>query len=213
MTPDTPNAAVAPVNAASCRVPQSYVTWRICSAPQEDDLTLPKLPAHRFAACLFAGLLAATALTACTPPAFISFPPQVRGNKVDAKVLAQLVPGTSTRADVTALIGSPTAHATFDDNTWLYIGEVTKPLIGGTNVVLDQQVVVLTFDQRGVLRDIANKSQQDGVPVTVVSRTTPSPGKEVSFWAQLLGNVGKFSPMQTQPDIGRQGGPTNPGNF
>ncbi len=213
MTPDTPNAAVAPVNAASCRVAPSYVTWRICSAPQEDDLTLPKLPTQRFAACLFAGLLAAATLTGCSAPAFIGFPPQVRGNKVDAKELAQLVPGTSTRADVTTLIGSPTAHATFDDNTWLYIGEVTKPLIGGTNEVLDQQVVELTFDQQGVLRDISTKSQKDRVPVAVVSRTTPSPGKEVSFWAQLLGNVGKFSPMSTQPDQGRQGGATNPGNF
>ncbi len=213
MTPDTPNAAVAPVNAASCRVPHSYVTWRICPAPQEDDLTLPKLPAHRLAACLFAGLLATTTLAGCTPPAFISFPPQVRGNKVDDRLLAQLVPGTSTRADATALIGSPTIHATFDDNTWLYIGEVTKPLIAGTNAVLDQQVVILTFDQQGVLRNIARKSQQDSVDVAVVSRTTPSPGKEVSFWAQLLGNVGKFSPVSTAPDESRQGGATNPGNF
>ena len=201
MTPDTPNATVAPVNAASRRV------------PQEDDLTLPKLPAHRLVACLFAGLLAATTLAACSPPAFISFPPQVRGNKVDDQVLAQLVPGTSTRTDVTTALGSPTAHATFDDNTWLYIGEVTKPLIAGTNGVLSQQVVVLTFDQQGVLRDVARKSQDDAVPVSVVSDTTPSPGKEVSFWAQLLGNVGKFSPTSTTPDASRQGGTANPGSF
>ena len=201
MTPDTPNAAVAPVNAASRRV------------PQEDDLTLPKLPAHRLVACLFTGLLAATTLAACSPPAFISFPPQVRGNKVDDRVLAQLVPGTSTRTDVTAAIGSPTTRATFDDNTWLYIGEVTKPQIAGTNGVLSQKVVVLTFDQQGVLRDVANKSQKDAVPVTVVSATTPSPGRELSFWQQLLGNVGKFSPVSTLPDEGRPGGATNPGNF
>jgi len=201
VTPDTSNAAVAPVNAASCRV------------PQEDDLTLPKLPAHRLVACLFTGLLAATTLAACSPPAFISFPPQVRGNKVDDRVLAQLVPGTSTRTDAAALLGSPTARATFDDNTWLYIGEVTKPQIAGTNGVLSQQVVILTFDQQGVLRDIAHKSQQDAVPVKVVSATTPSPGKEVSFWAQLLGNVGKFTPMSTASDATRPGGSANPGNF
>jgi outer membrane protein assembly factor BamE (lipoprotein component of BamABCDE complex) len=201
VTPDTPNAAVAPVNAAPRR------------APQEDDLTLPKLPAHRLVACLLTGLLATATLAACSPPAFISFPPQVRGNKVDDQVLAQLVPGTSTRTDVTAVLGSPTAHATFDDNTWLYIGEVTKPLIAGTNGVLSQQVVVLTFDQQGVLRDIARKSQADAVPVSVVSATTPSPGKEVSFWAQLLGNVGKFSPTSTSPDATRPGGAANPGSF
>ena len=49
-------------------------------------------------------------------------PPVVRGNHPEADQLKELVPGTSTKQDVTALIGSPTAHATFDDNTWLYIG-------------------------------------------------------------------------------------------
>jgi outer membrane protein assembly factor BamE (lipoprotein component of BamABCDE complex) len=181
--------------------------------PQEDHPALPKLPTRLLATGLFAGLLASSALTACTPPAFIGFPPQVRGNKVDDRVLAQLVPGTSTRTDVTALIGSPTLHATFDDNTWLYIGEVTRPQIAGTNSVLDQKVVILTFDQQGVLRDISGKSQQDGVPVTVVSRTTPSPGRELSFLQQLLGNVGRFSPVAAQPDSGRPGGATNPGNY
>jgi len=180
---------------------------------QEDDSTLPNLPARPLAACLFAGLLAATALAGCSPPAFISFAPQTRGNLVDDRVLAQLVPGTSKRADVTALLGSPPMRATFDDNTWLYIGEVTKPLIAGTNGVLSQKVVVLTFDQQGVLRDVANKSQKDAVPVTVVSATTPSPGRELSFWQQLIGNVGKFSPVSTTPDEGRPGGATNPGNF
>ncbi|KAA5608501.1 outer membrane protein assembly factor BamE [Rhodovastum atsumiense] len=143
----------------------------------------------------------------------MAFPPQVRGNKVDPDLLAQLVPGTSSRADVIALIGSPTAKATFDDNTWLYIGEVTRPVIAATNTVLDQQVVVLTFDGSGVLRTVERKNQDDSVPVAVVSRATPAPGNDASFLQQLIGNVGKFSPTQTDTSRSRQGGATNPGNF
>ena len=60
---------------------------------------------------------------------FFAAKPQLRGNRVDADQLKELVPGTSTRTDVTALIGSPTARATFDDNTWIYISEVTRPRI------------------------------------------------------------------------------------
>lgn len=176
--------------------------------PQEDDPALSKLPAR-----LFAVLLASAALAGCSAPAFMSFPPQVRGNKVDEALVAQLVPGTSTRADVTALLGTPTARATFDDNTWLYIGQVTKPVIAATNEVLDQQVVVLNFDQQGVLRGVERKSQDDSVPVTVVSRATPAPGNDASFLQQLLGNVGRFSPLPTDSGAGRQGGRTNPGNF
>ena len=144
--------------------------------PQEDDLVLRNPPAHLLSARLLAALLASATLAGCATPDFMTFPPQVRGNKVDNELLAQLVPGTSTRADVTALLGSPTARATFDDNTWLYIGEVTKPVIASTNEVLDQKVVVLTFDQKGVLRSVENKSQDDSVPVSVASGATPAPG-------------------------------------
>jgi outer membrane protein assembly factor BamE (lipoprotein component of BamABCDE complex) len=161
-----------------------------------------------------AAILLAAVLAGCSLPSFMTYPPQVRGNKVDDELLAQLVPGTSTRADVTALIGSPTARATFDDNTWLYIGEVTKPVIGATNEVLDQKVVALTFDGQGVLREITRKGPEDRVPVSVVARTTPAPGNEVGFFAQLLGNVGKFSPIPTDSTArDRQGGRTNPGNY
>lgn len=139
-------------------------------------------------------LTVAAALSGCSMPGFMSFPPQVRGNRVNSAVLKELVPGTSTRADVTSLIGSPTAHATFDDNTWIYIGEITKPIIGGTQAVEDQKVVVLTFDDKGVLRSVDTKTQDDAKPVSVVSRTTPSPGNDVSMLQMLLGNVGKFTP-------------------
>ena len=121
--------------------------------------------------------------------------PQVRGNRVDAEQVKELTPGTSTRADVTALIGSPTAHATFDDNTWIYIGEMTQPRIGSTQRVLSQDVVVLTFNDRGVLQDVKTRTKEDALPVTVVDRTTPSPGTEASFLQQLFGNIGRFNAM------------------
>src|SRR6201993_1304141 len=111
----------------------------------------------------------------------------MRGNHVDADQLKELVPGTSTRADVTALIGSPTARATFDDNTWLYISEVTQQRIGRTLGELNQNVVVVSFDDKGVLTNIHKLDKADALPVTVIARTTPSPGTEASFMQQLLG--------------------------
>ena len=148
-----------------------------------------------------------TALAGCSSISELTFSPQTRGNKVDAELLAQLVPGTSTRTDVTSLIGSPTTRATFDDNTWIYIGEVTKPVIGGIQRINDQQVVVLTFTSSGVLKDISRKGLDDAKPVSVVSRSTPSPGNDASLIQQLLGNVGRFSPGGA---LGASGGTTGP---
>lgn len=140
-------------------------------------------------------------LTAC---GWILPPPQTRGNKVEADQLKELVPGTSTKADVTALIGSPTQKATFDENCWLYITEITRPRVGRTLGVLDQDVVVLTFDARGVLTNIKNVVKADAEPVSIATETTPSPGTEASFLQQLFGNIGRFNPAG--PSLGGGGG-------
>jgi outer membrane protein assembly factor BamE (lipoprotein component of BamABCDE complex) len=137
-------------------------------------------------------------------------PAQTRGNKVDPEQLKELVPGTSTKADVTALIGSPTQRATFDDSTWLYITELTRARIGRTLGVLDQTVVVLNFDDRGVLSGIKTVTDADALPVSVIARTTPSPGTEASFMQQLLGNIGKFN--ATPGSSGQTAGGAGPSN-
>lgn len=133
--------------------------------------------------------------------------PQLRGNKVDADQLKELVPGTSTRADVTALIGSPTARATFDDNTWLYVSEVTRPRIARTQGVLSQNVLVLSFNDQGVLQSVKQVGEDESVPVAVVSRTTPSPGTEASFLQQLFGNIGRFNAISQNPSGPAGGAP------
>jgi outer membrane protein assembly factor BamE (lipoprotein component of BamABCDE complex) len=115
------------------------------------------------------------------------------------------VPGTSTKTDVTAVIGSPTARDSFDDNTWLYISELTQERIGRTLGELTQNVVVLNFDDKGVLKGVTKKAQDDSLPVAVVARTTPSPGSNASILQQLLGNVGRFSPNAT-PNTGGNSG-------
>ncbi|HME23656.1 MAG TPA: outer membrane protein assembly factor BamE [Acetobacteraceae bacterium] len=145
---------------------------------------------HSAATLPFVALLAGLLLGGCS---FLESQPQLRGNRVDADQLKELVPGTSTRADVTALIGSPTARATFDDNTWLYVSEVTRPLIARTEGVLSQNVVVLSFNDQGVLQDVKRLDQEDSVPVSIVARTTPSPGTEATFLQQLFGNIGRFN--------------------
>ena len=129
-------------------------------------------------------------LGACS---FFEAEPHLRGNRVDADQLKELVPGTSTQTDVTSLIGSPTAKATFDDNTWLYITETTRPRIARTPGIIDQGVVVLSFNGQGVLQNVKQVGQEDAVPVSVVARTTPAPGTEASFLQQLLGNIGRFN--------------------
>ena len=152
-------------------------------------------------------------LGGCSAFSIFDAPNIIRGNKVDAYRLQELVPGTSTQTDVTALIGSPTAKASFDPNTWLYISEATHVRIARTPGVEDQAVVVLTFDNGGVLRKIDKVNQDASLPVTVVQRTTPSPGTEASFLQQLFGNIGRFNPVGAGAGAGAGGGAPTPGGI
>jgi outer membrane protein assembly factor BamE (lipoprotein component of BamABCDE complex) len=117
-----------------------------------------------------------------------------RGALIDPDSLKQLIPGTSTKADATSLLGSPTARATFDDNSWLYITQVTSTRIGSVPGIIQQQVLVLNFDQGGTLRSIRQLDRHDAKQIAMAPGATPSPGSEAGFMQQLLGNVGKFTP-------------------
>ncbi len=125
-------------------------------------------------------------------------PAEVRGNKISQDELNKVVPGRTTQADASTILGSPTAKGTFNQNDWYYISEMTKPAIAGTNSVLAQQVIVLDFNDQGVLQNVHYLNQKDAMNVPIVGRTTPSPGTEAGFFQQLLGNIGKFSPGLTQ---------------
>ena len=153
-----------------------------------------------------AALLGCVLLAGCS---FLAPPPQLRGNRVDADQLKELVPGTTTQADVRSLLGSPTAHATFDDNTWLYISESTQPRIGQTQAVVTQKVVALRFNDSGVLENVAERDKANALPVQVIARTTPSPGTNASFFQQLFGNIGRFNAGGlTQSPTGGGGAPS-----
>lgn len=147
--------------------------------------------------CFLLALACGLPLTGC---AVFRSHPQARGNQVDPAELSELVPGVSTEKDATSLLGSPTAHASFDDNKWIYIGSITRPVIGGTQHLVSADNVVLTFDSQGVLRDVKTTNLRDALPHTMIARVTPSPGSNASFLQQLLGNVGKVNTLSQGPN-------------
>lgn len=134
-------------------------------------------------------LAAALALTgaACTPTI------DQRGNLPEADLLAQIQPGKSTRDDVMAVLGTPSATMTYGGETWHYISAKTETTAFFEPVVLERKVVSVVFDDQGVVRDVVNKGMEDGKDVQSVDRITPTAGKEMSILEQLLGNVGRFS--------------------
>jgi outer membrane protein assembly factor BamE (lipoprotein component of BamABCDE complex) len=115
-----------------------------------------------------------------------------RGNLPDPDKLAQIQPGSTTKEQVVRILGSPSSASTFDDNVWYYISRRVKQVAFFSPTVLDQQVYIVDFDDKGVVKDLGHKTLADSQSVTPAPGATPAPGRELSFMEQLLGNVGRF---------------------
>lgn len=116
-----------------------------------------------------------------------------RGKLPDPDRVAEVQPGKTTKEQVVKILGSPSSSSTFDDNTWYYISRKTKQVAFFKPEVLDQQVFVVNFDDKGVVKNLDHKTLADGAAITPAPGATPSPGREMTFLEQLIGNVGRFS--------------------
>ena len=120
--------------------------------------------------------------------------------------------GTQSREDVVRLIGSPSAVATFNPNVWYYISQRQETFAFLKTKLVDQNVMQLTFNDAGRLEAIKKYDLSDAEHITMVSRITPTAGKELTILEQILGNVGRFA-SPVQGNTGSIGAPTSGGGI
>ena len=151
-----------------------------------------------------AALLAASALAGCTVSV------DQRGHLPDPDKLSEIHPGTTTRDDVAKILGTPSSTGVFDSKDWFYISRKTKQVAFFDPDVLDQQVYVVRFDDKGVVSAVDHKDLKDGREIEPAPGATPAPGRELTFLEQILGNLGRFN-KGTGSGAGKESGPTSQG--
>ncbi len=154
------------------------------------------LPGLVLAGLVLAGLL----LASCAKDI------EARGNLPNPEALAKLTPGEQTRQDVETILGTPATTAIFDNENWYYISAHTTQYAFYPNHELDRTVYVVSFDPRGILSGVRKLNLEDGQPVSIQTRETPTKGREISLIEQLLGNIGRIG---NGPGTG-PGGPQGP---
>jgi len=133
-----------------------------------------------------AALIATLLIAACTPTQ------ATRGNIVEDFRMAEIVPGVSSRTNVLQSLGSPTTVAPFDDTIWYYIGQKTEKRGIFDPKVVEKKVVVVAFNEEGIVQTIDNVDA-DMIDVPRVRRKTPTSGNDITVMEQLIGNVGRFN--------------------
>lgn len=131
--------------------------------------------------------LSAVSLAACAPTV------DERGNLPEPEKLAKIQPGTTTREQVAQILGTPSSTGVFDDKNWYYISRRTSQISFLDPDVLDQQVYIVNFDDKGVVSGVGHKDLKDGREIEPAPGATPAPGRELTFFEQVLGNIGRFN--------------------
>ena len=131
-----------------------------------------------------AALIALTA-TACSPKTAL------RGNLPRDYQVEQLEVGKQRKAQVESILGSPSVLGTFDDNIWYYMSRRTEQWAFLEEEVVEQRVLALYFNDAGVLEHVESYTEDDAREIATTNRTTPTAGKELGFFEQIFGNLGK----------------------
>ncbi len=121
---------------------------------------------------------------------------ETKGYRLDPEQLAKVEPGIADKDSVVETLGSPSSISTFPDQgeAWYYISRKTEHIAFLDKDVLEQNVVVVKFDENDVVETIKNYDKEDGQEIDIVDRTTPTGGNELGFFEQIFGNFGRFNP-------------------
>ncbi|HXI87936.1 MAG TPA: outer membrane protein assembly factor BamE [Parvularculaceae bacterium] len=117
-------------------------------------------------------------------------------------------PGLDTKESILAKYGEPSMIGTFDPNVWYYMASVEQARAFFRPRSTSRRVVAFHFDDNSKVQSVDNLTLADSVEVKLAAGATPTRGKELSFFEQLLGNVGKLPAGNGQGGPG--GGPGGP---
>ena len=145
-------------------------------------------------AAVFAAF-AVLGLGACTPITSYQGFQAVEANPKDVAV------GTDTKSTVLERLGSPSAVAAFDPNTWFYVTQISESVAFRTPNVRRRDIVAIAFNKEDEkVASVNNYSLKDGHVIAFNGRQTPTRGRELSVLEQLIGTIGQGS-MLPQEDV------------
>ncbi|MCW8836889.1 MAG: outer membrane protein assembly factor BamE [Rhodospirillales bacterium] len=135
----------------------------------------------------FLGAAIALTVIACAPRV------ETRGNLPDSELIAEISPGKVSKDEVVEILGAPSTVAMFDTEVWYYISERTETTAFFKPELTDRQVLVIRFDDKGIVSTVQTIGKEAGKEVDPVERETPSAGHEMGFIEQVFGNFGRFN--------------------
>ncbi len=108
--------------------------------------------------------------------------------------LAKIKVGVDTRDSVVETIGAPSSSGLVRDSGFYYVTSRIRHYGPKRPEVVSRELVAISFDQRGVVRNVERFGLEDGYVIVLDRRVTDSSVENKGFLRQLLGNIGNFNP-------------------
>lgn len=134
-------------------------------------------------------LSGAIVLSACSPTV------NVHGYVPIAADVASVTPGQDTPESVLTLLGEPTTRGVQGSNTWYYISSRVHRVAFFAPREVDRQIVAISFEGTRV-STVDRFGLEDGRVIDLNRNVTVTDGRRLTFFEQLLGNLGNFSAEQ-----------------
>ena len=127
-----------------------------------------------------------------------------KGAVIDPQLAAAIQPGVDNKDSVQKVLGTPTLAGQFTPNEWYYLSRDTNQLAFRNPHVTQQTALLVRFDQAGNVLSTQQTGKELVLAVRPVKRTTPTLGRQRSFFQELFSNIGSVG-------AGGMGGPDSSG--
>jgi len=107
--------------------------------------------------------------------------------------VSTLAVGSDTKASVLELLGEPISKGVEGDNSWYYVSYTVRTFAFFPPKITDRQILAISFNGAGRVAAVNTYGLENGIVVDLNTGETVTGGQSLSFWQQMLGNVGNFS--------------------
>ena len=129
--------------------------------------------------------------------------PGKQGFVIDQQLAATVKAGVDNRASVQGTLGRPTFVGQFDANDWYYVSRDTRQWAFNSPKASAQTILHVRFDDAGNVASVERKGLEQVASIRPNRDTTPTLGRNRSFFQELFGNIGQVG------SVGRGGGTTD----
>ncbi|MDG1995044.1 MAG: outer membrane protein assembly factor BamE [Emcibacteraceae bacterium] len=125
-----------------------------------------------------------------------------RGYVPDPELTNAIRVDVDTKDTVASMLGNPTMKPTFDDENWYYYSKRTEQWAFFKERVTEMDILAISFDAENYVSGIRRYSVEDNQIVNPMGKKTVTHGKDVNFFEELFGNVGRFGATGSNPEAG-----------